>query len=215
MNRGHGLNLQALLVALTLVTGCARQSGVLATNQAPDPAPQLPFHVATESNGLFPTGGFASTAIPVGTAVTIRLGAALSSADAHSGDSFAAALDDPIVVKGRMLAPRGAAVTGRVVEARASEGSSWAGYLRLTLSSMDINGHTLILHTSSIFAKGGLSEKPRVLAAIAGGYGTPTPEARLVKDHEYLTTVGKSKDVSFSTERRLTFRLVEAVPPRS
>src|SRR5262249_57145815 len=90
-----------------------------------------------------------------------------SSATAQSGQSFSAVLDEPLVVDGKTFAPQGTAVTGKVVAARESGHLHNAGYLRITLSSITVNGKSVPLQTNSIFVSGG-SYKKRNLAFIGG-----------------------------------------------
>jgi hypothetical protein len=151
----------------------------------------------------------------------------LSSAASQSGDSFDAVLDEPIVIDGQTVAPRGAAVTGRVVAAKASGRLQDPGYLRLTLTSIEVNGKALPLQTSSIFAKGGSHEK-RNLAMIGGGAGAGALIGGIAgggKGALIGSAIGAAggtgtayatgkKDAGFSAERRLTFRLTQPVPVR-
>ncbi|MGZ4816321.1 MAG: hypothetical protein ACXVZV_12980, partial [Terriglobales bacterium] len=82
--------------------------------------------------------------VPAGTVVNVRLQQnSISSASASAGQSFDAVLDEPLVVNGKTVAPRGAAVTGRVVEAKSSGRLHDSGYLRLTLSAITLNGKSV------------------------------------------------------------------------
>ena len=74
----------------------------------------------------------------------IRLRAQLSSASARVGDTFDGTIDDPVANDGQTLVPRGAAVVGRVLAAKSSEGSD-NGYLRIALVSMQAGGKTVLL----------------------------------------------------------------------
>ncbi|HUJ71125.1 MAG TPA: hypothetical protein VLZ30_02705, partial [Verrucomicrobiae bacterium] len=95
----------------------------------------------------------------MGTLLVIRLTSPLTSASVHSGDTFDAVLDEPILAQGQIVAQRGAPVRGIVAAASASDLANGAGYLRLTLSSISSSNHDVLpVHTSSIFAKGALRE---------------------------------------------------------
>src|SRR5512135_911389 len=50
-----------------------------------------------------------------GTPIKIRTEAELSTKSTKTGDSFAATLAEPIVIEGKVVAPRGSRVEGRVV----------------------------------------------------------------------------------------------------
>jgi hypothetical protein len=213
----------AVLTALALTLACSRQPGVQGTD-ATSTDQGLPFGRVADKGGISPTGSLIPSAIPAGTALTIRLQSSLSSASSHSGDTFEAVLDDPVVVDGQTVAPRGAAVTGRVVAAKHSGRLHDPGYLRLTLTSIDVNGTAMPVQTSSIFAKGGSHEK-RNLAMIGGGAGAGALIGGIAgggKGALIGSAIGAAggtgtayatgqKDVGFSVERRLTFRLTQAV----
>jgi len=184
MQRGRRPWWVFLGLALMLCAACARQPESRSSNANAQNA--LPFDTTSRSDGISPTQAFASISIPAGTAIAIRLQSSLSSAESHSADQFEAVLDDPIVVQGKTLAPTGAAITGTVLEAR-SCGPREPGYLRVTLSSLVLNGKTVEVHTSSLFAKGGARKLVRSGARPAN-------------------------DVQFSTGRRLTFRLIQPLP---
>jgi hypothetical protein len=188
----------------------------------------LPFDRAADKNGISPTGSLTPAAIPAGTPITVRLQSSLSSAASHSGEPFDAVLDEPIVIDGQTVAPRGATVTGRVVAAKASGRLHDPGYLRLTLTAIEVHGKSLPMQTSSIFAKGGSHEK-RNLAMIGGGAGAGALVGGIAgggKGALIGSMIGAGggtgaayatgkKDVGFSAERRLTFRLTQPVTMQS
>ena len=170
----------------------------------------------TDSKSLVPD----QIVIPSGTAITVRLQNAVSSATSRAGDEFAAMLDQPIVIDGETVAPEGAQVTGRVVAARPSGRLMHPGYLRISLASVTVNGKAVPVQSSSVMVAG-RSHKHRNLAWIGGGAGGGALIGALAGGGSgaligsaigaaggtttaYVT--GK-KDVGFGTERRLTFRL--------
>ena len=160
--------------------------------------------------------------LPAGTVVNVRLQNSVSSASASPGQTFDAVLDEPLVVQGQTVAPRGAAVTGRVVEAKASGRLHDSGYLRLTLASITISGKSLPVETSSLFAKGANHNK-RNGALIGGGAGAGALIGALAGGGKGALIGGLvgagagtggayatgKKDVAFGAERRLSFRLTQ------
>lgn len=174
-----------VLLALGLAIACGRQPSVPET--ASGNAQKLPFDRASRGSGVSPTNSLvpAATRMPEGTSIAIRLRAPLSSASAHAGGTFDGTVDEPVVDEGQALIPRGAAVVGRVLDARPSAGNE-RGYLRIALVSVQVSGKTVLVDTSSIFAKAGARDP----AAAKGGAG---------------------KEVVLTADRRLTFHLVQAV----
>lgn len=218
---GKTMSVLTLALLLALASACTRQPSAEASEAGS--VQQLPFDSA--KNGISPTGSFTPQSVPAGTPVTVRLQTALSSAAAHDGDTFEAILDDPIVVDSQTVAARGAVVSGRVVNAKSSGRLEDPGYIRLTLTAITIGGSALPVQASSIFAKGS-SHKNRNLAMIGGGAGGGALIGGLVgggKGALIGTAAGAAggsgvayatgkKDVEFSPERRLTFRLAQPVP---
>jgi hypothetical protein len=216
-----------LMITLVLAVACSRQPGQQASDENAAGDQQLPFDRASDKKGISPTASLMPAAIPAGTPITIRLQSSVSSATSHAGDSFEAVLDEPIIVQGQTVAPRGATVTGKVLDAKASGHLQDPGYLRLTVTEISVNGKSLPAQASSIFVKGGSHEK-RNLGMIGGGAGGGALIGALAgggKGALIGSAVGAAggtgvayatgkKDVGFATERRLTFRLVQPLPVR-
>jgi hypothetical protein len=141
-------------LALGFAASCGRRPNV------PEPSSEdgqkLPFDRRAPANGVSPTQALvpAATRLPEGTAITIRLGVQLSSASAHAGDTFDGSVDSPVVVDGQTLVPHGAAMVGRVLDAKRADGTEH-GYLRVALVSIQVAGKTVLLDTTNIFLKSG------------------------------------------------------------
>jgi len=102
--------------------------------------------------------------IPPGTNISVRLGQTISSDKAHSGDVWTGTLHHSVVVNGKTVAKRGAAVQGKVVNAKASGRLSGAALLELQVTA--IKGIPVISDTAS--SQGG-SHKGRDVKAVGGG----------------------------------------------
>ncbi len=162
--------------------------------------------------------------IPAGTPITVRLQNAVSSATSNSGDRFDAVLDAPLVIDGKTIAGEGANVKGTVVAAHASGHLSDPGMIQLALSSIEIDGKEVSVSSSSVIARGSSHEK-RNWAMIGGGTAGGALIGGLAgggKGALIGSAVGAGagttgayatgkKDVGFGAERRLTFRLRDAV----
>jgi hypothetical protein len=208
---------------LVVVTGCGREAPVSPTESGAESSSrdgELPFERAAQKTGISPTTSVIPPGanLPVGTAITIRLKSAISSASERTGDRFLGLLEEPIVVNGKTIAPVGGVVIGRVIESRKAARSKSPGYLRLVLTSVPILGKNTLVQTSSSFIKG--SQTKRVTLAQAGhssdgllAAAEASPGNRPVlgattADRRVIGGV-TARDAFVGAESHLTFRLTE------
>jgi hypothetical protein len=196
--------LLATLLALLWTSSCARPAGpqsddaVVHADQNP-----VPFHdgesaasapqdsPAAQNPGSNPETGLPfhdPTNLPAGTLLTVRLKNPISAENPAANGTFEALVDEPIVIEGNKLVPRGATVVGRVESARASNVKRNRGYVQLVLNSIHLSGVSLPIQTSSLFVRGNAGNVPTV--------ETPPGEASPVM-------------IRLEKGRRLTFRLTE------
>jgi hypothetical protein len=205
------LHMFALTILLAMATGCG-SAGAGRPNATNDTSSsqQPPF---TESKPLV---------VPANTAIYVRLQERLSTATAQPSQIFSAVLDEPLQVDSQTIAPQGASLTGRVLAVHESGRLHNAGYMRITLSSITLNGKAVSLQTNSIFVGGG-SYKNRDLAFIGGGAGGGAligavagggkgaaigAMAGAAGGTTAAYATGK-KEVGFAAEQRLGFRLTQ------
>jgi hypothetical protein len=202
--------LLSLLLVLFLLAGCSKKS-----NDAQSAGDQQ--NATSSASQEQPV-----VSLPAGTAVTVRLQTPVSSASSEAGEIFDAVLDEPLVVDGQTVAPRGAAVRGKVTIARHSGRLHHPGELGLTLVSVSLGNQDVPLETSHIYAKG-KSHKKRNLALIGGGTGAGALIGGVASGGTGAligSAIGGGggtavafgtgkKDVGFGLERRLTFKLTE------
>jgi len=199
-----------VLPALLWTAGCARPAGPQSDDAAlhSDQHP-VPFHEpgvtarpgdspATQENGRSSESGLPfheSQNLPAGTLLTVRLKTPVAAANPGANGTFEAVVDEPVVIEGNKLVPRGAVVAGRVESARVSNVKRDHGYVRLALDSIHMAGVSLPIQTSSLFVRGNAGDAQAAAGEGAPGEtpnGTPTIVIRLEKG------------------RRLTFRLTES-----
>lgn len=211
-SHGQWRNAAVFSIVLIALTGCSRHEGLPVAEESAAADQQLPFEAASDKAGNFPTGALAPTAVPAGTPVTIHLRLSLSSASSRPGDPFEAVLDEPIVVRGQTIAPRGAVLAGKVLDARAADQFQEPGYLSLALTAISLNGKLLPIQTSSIFVKRGSHQKRDVtILRESTGKGKGTLIDASVEAPGTTFATGSS-DVGVAPERRLTFRLAQPLP---
>ncbi len=88
--------------------------------------------------------------VPEGTSISATVTQTLASNKNHAGDSFAASLSTPVKVGGKIVIPKGAHVTGRVLAAK----KKGPAELTVALASVEIQGKSYALKTNSIGPSG-------------------------------------------------------------
>lgn len=205
--RPRGLTIWPMLLALVWAAGCARPAGLQSGDGAAhaDQHP-VPFHdgegtpvarqggtPAAQDSSLNPETGLPfhdPQNLPAGTLLTVRLKNPISAENPGANGTFEAVVDEPVVIEGNRLVPRGATVAGRVESARASNLSRNRGYVRLALDSIHLAGVNLPIQTSSLFVRGNAGD-------------TQVPQGDVPQSEAPAAVIRLEKG------RRLTFRLTE------
>jgi hypothetical protein len=132
--------------------------------------------------------------LPAGTLITVRLDSSLSISRVRAGDTFSGSVAGPVALDGDMIVERGTPVSGRIESAQPSVDRPGLnpdpGFVRLTLDAINVDGSTIPLQTSSLFAKGTL---PTNAITVSGGSNPQSGGFRVQKG------------------RHLTFRLTAPV----
>lgn len=206
MSRFQGLRrltICSAMFVLVLAVGCSSPGGLRTSEGASQVDPnEVPFHDGDGTPASSGVGGAAHNQslktvadlpfrdpqnLPAGTLLTVRLKTPIAAQNPGVCGIFDAIVDEPVLIEGNTLVPRGASVAGRVESASASRVKRNSGYVRLTLDSIDIAGRDLSLQTASLFARGEAGQ------TAASDHNSPINVIHLEKG------------------RRLTFRLTEPV----
>jgi hypothetical protein len=145
---------------------------------------------------------------------------AVNSETARLGQTFRASIDEPVVVDGRQILPRGADVLTKLVDDQQSGKIQGRAVLTLALSSINVNGQFVDVTTTDVKTEsasrgarsagviGGGAALGAIVGALAGGgkgaaIGA-TSGAAIGGGAQVLT---KGQQVKIPSETRLTFRL--------
>ena len=205
--RPQGLTIWPMLLALVWAAGCARPAGLQSGDGAAHADQhQVPFHdgegtpvarqgdaPAAQDSSLNPEADLPfhdPQNLPAGTLLTVRLKNPISAENPGANGTFEAVVDEPVVIEGNKLVPRGATVAGRVESARASNLRRNRGYVRLALDSIHLAGVNLPIQTSSLFVRGNAGD-------------THVPQGDVPQSEAPAAVIRLEKG------RRLTFRLTE------
>jgi hypothetical protein len=111
--------------------------------------------------------------LAAGTPVKVRLAHALSTAANEAGDDFQATLEEPLMAGGRTVAPKGAVVEGKVVEADKGGRVQGVAHLAITLSHVHTpGGGEIELQSNTITVQADTSKaKDATKVAIGSGVG--------------------------------------------
>jgi hypothetical protein len=162
----------AALLALALITGCAKSSTPATTteNSAAGSDSNAGGTAANaKSSGLKPAAE-ETIVIPAGTTLMVRLGDTLSSKDSHAGDSFSGTVARPVEVNGKTIIDQGARASGTVVDAKGMGHFKGGALLSIRLNSVSINGREHSIQTAAV-AREMKGKGKRSAGFIGGGAG--------------------------------------------
>jgi hypothetical protein len=166
----------------------------------------------------------ASVELPAGTNLVVRMIDPVDSETSSVGQTFAASMDQPVILNGDTVIPRGADVVVKLVDAKQSGKLTGRAELTLDLMSVKVDGKAVDINTQSVSREsdsrgqrtakvaGGAAAVGAVIGAIAGGgkgavIGAGAGGAAGAGAEE----VTKGQRVKVPSETRLTFVLDTAV----
>jgi hypothetical protein len=166
----------------------------------------------------------ASVELPAGTNLVVRMIDPVDSETSSVGQTFAASMDQPVILNVDTVIPRGADVVVKLVDAKQSGKLTGRAELTLDLMSVKVDGKAVDINTQSVSREsdsrgqrtakvaGGAAAVGAVIGAIAGGgkgavIGAGAGGAAGAGAEE----VTKGQRVKVPSETRLTFVLDTAV----
>jgi hypothetical protein len=181
---------------------------------------RIDFGGAQEWRGRETSSAVGSILLPAGTKLVIRMIDGVDSERNSVGQRFAASLDEPVVIDGQTVIPRGADVIVKLVEAKESGKFEGRTSLTLDLMSVMVNGRMVDVNTETVTEESSSRGKrtakvvggTAALGTIAGGGKGAAiglgAGAAAGAGAEILT---KGQRVKIPSESRLTFMLDSAV----
>jgi hypothetical protein len=162
--------------------------------------------------------------IPSGTPITVRMIESVDSKVAHLGQTFRASVDDPVLVNGQTVIPRGADAMAKLVEDQQSGKFEGKTILTLALTDITINGQMVDTTTGNVSqasssrgartAKvvGGATALGAIIGALAGGgRGAAIGAASGAAVGGGAQVLTKGQTVKIPSETRLTFTLQQPI----
>jgi hypothetical protein len=162
--------------------------------------------------------------IPADTTVEIRMIDSVDSERTRLGQTFRASLDEPIVVNGQQVVPRGADVICKLVDDKQSGKIEGRTVLTLALQNIQINGRLVDVTSTDVTEQsssrgarsakvvGGTAALGAIIGAIAGGgKGAAIGAGSGAAVGTGAQVLTKGQTVKIPSETRLTFRLQQPV----
>lgn len=196
---------------------------------APPPPPEPVLERRSESNVFRPDNAEPVAApapprwsgdLPAGTNLVVRLIDGVDSEVNHVGQTFAASIDEPVMINGETVIPRGADAVVKLVDAKDSGKFTGRSELTLNLVSVKIDGRPVDINTQTVSREsssrgertakvaGGTAAVGAIIGAIAGGgKGAAIGAAAGGAAGAGAEVVTKGQRVKIPSETRLTFTL--------
>ena len=167
-----------------------------------------------------PAAAASGAVIPIGTSITVRMIDSVNSEQSRLGETFHASVDEPVMVDGQVVVPRGADALTKLVEDQQSGKIAGKTVLTLVLQQVLVNGRMIDLTSGDVSQSsgsrgarsakviGGTAALGAIIGALAGGgkgaaIGAGSGAA-VGTGAEVLT---KGQTVKIPSETRLTFTL--------
>jgi len=152
------------------LTGCESGQSVKPAGAVQTAPPAVGRTEPAEATAVTRPNPAPEVTIPRGTALRVRLNHAISTSASRPGDRFTATLDEPLVIDGRTLFPRGAEVQGSIRESDDSGRLRGRAVLALSLESVALRGRSYPIRTQ-VYRRVSADHRKRNSVLVGGGSG--------------------------------------------
>jgi hypothetical protein len=183
------------LARFVVVAVAAALQAALAATEAPNPAraPQ-------------------TVMVPAGTVLNVRLSEGIDVDSTETGATFKGRLDDPIMIEGRVIIPRGAAVVIWAVSVKQSGTLKGSDRIALKLNSISFGERVYEVVTEYAVAQGkGEGKRTAIIGAIADGGDGAAIGAVVGGITGTIVAASGEEHLKLPAETRLQFELAAAV----
>ncbi|MBI4463187.1 MAG: hypothetical protein HY647_00650 [Acidobacteria bacterium] len=162
--------------------------------------------------------------VPIGTILTVRMIDAVDSATNRVGETFRGSLDEPLVVAGKTVAPRGADITVKLTEVEQAGRIRGRSELTLVLLDITMEGRKYEITTNQVSEASDSRGKQTaervgigagigaVIGAIAGGgKGAAAGAAAGAGAGTAIQVLTRGEQVKIPSESRLEFTLASSL----
>ncbi len=192
------------------------------TARKPKPAPQ-PAAAPKPAAAPIPASAPKPVTVPAGTAVNVRLTQAIDVDASQAGQTFKALVDDPVMMGGSVVIPRGASATLQAVQVQQSGKMKGSDKISLKLNAIGFGGFVYQVATAYVEAKG-KGEGKKTTRKVAGGAGLGAIVGGIAGGGEgaaigaaiggatgAAVSAGGEEHLKLPAETRLQFQLTAAV----
>lgn len=192
-----------------------------ARKPAPPPPPPAPAPVAKSEAPAAPARE--TVTLPAGTAINVRLTQGIDVDASEAGQRFKALVDDPVMVGGSIVVPRGASAAVQAVKVEQSGKMKGSDKISLKLNSVGFGGMVYEVATGYVEQKGkGEGKKTTrkigggaglgaIVGGIAGGGSGAAIGAAVGGVTGAAISAGGEEHLKIPAETRLQFQLTSAV----
>ena len=198
--------------------------------KAPPPhaaaAPAANAPVAAAPSRAAPAAAPRTVTVPAGTALNVRLTQGIDVDASQTGMKFKALVDDPVMIGGSIVIPRGASAVVQAASVQQSGKMKGSDKISLKLNSVGFGGYVYEVATGYVETKGkGEGKKTArkvgggaglgaIVGGIAGGGSGAAIGAAIGAGTGAAISAGGEEHLKLPAETRLTFQLTAAVTIR-